>query len=57
MKLVKNVYEEVCGEYADEADCVIQNVRIQNEFEEGKPAVKHTNECMKQTADCVSDWV
>ena len=37
MKLVENVYEAVCGEYADEADYVIQNVRIQNEFEEGKP--------------------
>ena len=36
MKLVENVYEAVCGEYADEADYVIQNVRIQNEFEEGK---------------------
>ena len=37
MKLVENVYEAVCGEYADEADYVIQNVRIENEFEEGKP--------------------
>ena len=37
IKLVENVYEAVCGEYADEADYVIQNVRIQNEFEEGKP--------------------
>ena len=37
MKLVENVYEAVCGEYEDEADYVIQNVRIQNEFEEGKP--------------------
>ena len=37
MKLVENVYEAVCGEYADEADYVIQNVRIQNEFEEEKP--------------------
>ena len=37
MKLVENVYEAVCGEYADEADYVIQNVRIQNEFEEGRP--------------------
>lgn len=37
MKLVENVYEAVCGEYADKADYVIQNVRIQNEFEEGKP--------------------
>ena len=36
MKLVENVYEAVCGEYADEADYVIQNVRIENEFEEGK---------------------
>ena len=36
MKLVENVYEAVCGEYADEADYVIQNVRIKNEFEEGK---------------------
>ena len=36
MKLVENVYEAVCGEYADETDYVIQNVRIQNEFEEGK---------------------
>ena len=31
MKLVENVYEAVCGEYADEADYVIQN-----EFAEGK---------------------
>ena len=37
MKIVENVYEAVCGEYADEADYVIQNVRIENEFEEGKP--------------------
>ena len=37
MKLVENVYEAVLGAYADEADYVIQNVRIQNEFEEGKP--------------------
>ena len=37
MKLVENVYEAVCGEYADEADYVIQNVRIENELEEGKP--------------------
>ena len=37
MKLVENVYEAVLGEYADEADYVIQNVRIENEFEEGKP--------------------
>ena len=37
MELVENVYEAVCGEYADEADYVIQNVRIENEFEEGKP--------------------
>ena len=37
MKLVENVYEAVCGEYADEADYVIQNVRIENECEEGKP--------------------
>lgn len=37
MKLVENVYEAVCGEYADEADYVIQNVKIENEFEEGKP--------------------
>ena len=37
MKLVENVYEAVCGEYEDEANYVIQNVRIQNEFEEGKP--------------------
>ena len=36
MKLVENVYEAVCGEYADEADYVIQNVRIQNEFAEGE---------------------
>lgn len=36
MKLVENVHEAVCGEYADEADYVIQNVQIQNEFEEGK---------------------
>ena len=36
MKLVENVYEAVLGAYADEADYVIQNVRIQNEFEEGK---------------------
>lgn len=37
MKLVENIYEAVLGAYADEADYVIQNVRIQNEFEEGKP--------------------
>ena len=37
MKLVENVYEAVCGEYVDETDYVIQNVRIQNEFEEGRP--------------------
>ena len=37
MKLVENVYEAVLGVYADEGDYVIQNVRIQNEFEEGKP--------------------
>ena len=37
MTIVENVYEAVCGEYEDEADYVIQNVRIQNEFEEGKP--------------------
>ncbi len=37
MKLVENVYEAVCGEYVDEADYVIQNIQIQNEFEEGKP--------------------
>ena len=37
LKLVENVYEAVLGAYADEADYVIQNVRIQNEFEEGKP--------------------
>ena len=37
MKLVENVYGAVCGEYADEADYVIQNVRIENEFEERKP--------------------
>ena len=37
MELVENVYEAVCGEYADEADYAIQNVRIENEFEEGKP--------------------
>ena len=36
MRLVENVYEAVCGEYEDEADYVIQNVQIQNEFEEGK---------------------
>ena len=36
MKLVENVYEAVLGAYADEADYVIQNVRIQNEFEEEK---------------------
>lgn len=36
MKLVENVYEAVCGEYADKADYVIQNVRIQSEFAEGK---------------------
>ena len=37
MKLVENVYEAVLGVYADEVDYVIQNVRIKNEFEEGKP--------------------
>ena len=37
MKLVENVYEAVLGVYADEGDYVIQNVRIQNEFEEGRP--------------------
>ena len=37
MKLVENIYEAVLGAYADEADYVIQNVRIENEFEEGKP--------------------
>ena len=37
MELVENVYEAVLGAYADEADYVIQNVRIQNEFEEGRP--------------------
>lgn len=37
MKLVENVYEAVLGAYAYEEDYVIQNVRIQNEFEEGKP--------------------
>ena len=36
MELVENVYEAVLGAYVDEADYVIQNVRIQNEFEEGK---------------------
>lgn len=37
MKLVENVYEAVCGAYADEADYVIQNVQIKNEFAEGQP--------------------
>ena len=37
MKLVENVYEAVLGAYADEEDYVIQNVRVQNEFEEGEP--------------------
>ena len=36
MKLVEKIYEAVLGAYVDEADYVIQNVRIQNEFAEGK---------------------
>ena len=40
MKVVENVYEAVLGVYADEGDYVIQNVRIQNECEEGKPCSK-----------------
>lgn len=38
MKLVENVYEAVLGAYADEADYVIQNVQIKNEFVEGQPS-------------------
>lgn len=37
MELVEKVYDAVCGEYVDEADYVIQNVQIQNEFAEGEP--------------------
>ena len=37
MELVENVYEAVCGEYEDEADYVIKNVQIKNEFAEGEP--------------------
>ena len=47
MKLVENVYEAVLGVYADEGDYVIQNVRIQNEFEERKPC----SEAYKQVYD------